>query len=54
MMSKPPIQSATAPPSRNGVPVTWFVTATQPPTGARPSTAPRNGWQSQVKRFRYG
>ena len=54
MMSKPPIQSATDPPSMNDVGSSWFVTATQPPTGARPSTAPRNGWQSQVNRFRYG
>ena len=31
-----------------------FVIAAQAPSGASPSTAPSQKWQSQVARFRYG
>src|SRR5918997_227450 len=54
MTSKPAIHSATAAPSTNGSQVTSFEIATQPPTGASASTAPRKRWHVHVKRFRYG
>ena len=46
--SKPAIQHATAAPSSQAARSKCPVTATQPPTGARPSTAPSQRWQNGV------
>ena len=45
---------ATAAPSAHACHGRSPVIATQAPTGASPSTAPSQRWQSQVNRFRYG
>ena len=50
----PATQAATAAPSAHACHGSSPLIAAQAPTGASPSTAPSQRWQSHVNRFRYG